>query len=225
MQDESKKNAARRAVAFVEEGQVIGLGTGSTAAYVLEDLGGRVQAGLAITGVATSARTEQRARELGITIVGLNDVERINITIDGADEVDPAFNMIKGGGGALTREKLVALASERRVIVIDESKQVPILGKTRAVPVEVLPFAWRQTERRLVALGCNAILRGGPEGIFTSDNGNYIVDCEFGEIADPRGLEKDIKQLPGVVECGLFIGIADCLVIGRDDGVAILSRP
>jgi ribose 5-phosphate isomerase A len=222
--NDCKKRAAERAAALVEGGQVVGLGTGSTAKFVIESLGGRVRDGLKITGVATSIATEQLAAEMGIPIVALNDVAEIDITIDGADEVDPNFDMIKGGGGALTREKLVALASRQRVIVVDETKLVETLGKSFKLPVEVLPIAWTHTSRSLNKLGCQSRLRYQGDEPLITDNGNYILDCDFGGIADPAGLEKTIRLLPGVVECGLFVGIADLLVIGRRNGVEERSR-
>jgi ribose 5-phosphate isomerase A len=224
MTDDTKKRAAERAIEFVEDGHIVGLGTGSTTRFAIEGLARRVAEGLKITGVPTSIATERMAKELGITLTSLNDAGSIDITIDGADSVDPRFNMIKGGGGALTREKLVALASRRRVIIIDDSKLVDQLGITWAVPVEVLPFAWRLTSERLSRLGCKPHLRQKGEARFETDNGNYILDCNFGAIADPASLESQIKLVPGVVENGLFIGIADLLVIAFRDRVELRER-
>ena len=225
MQDEAKRRAADHAIALVNDGQVIGLGTGSTAKFAIEGLGRRVSDGLLIKGVPTSSATEKLARKVGIPLVDLNEALVVDITLDGADEVDVDFNMIKGGGGALTREKLVALASKRRIILVDESKLVSKLGQLRSLPVEVLPFAWAFSARRLCELGCTTSLRDQTELPFVTDNGNYILDCEFGAIADPPALERQIKLLPGVVDCGLFIGIADTLVIGFDDRVEVKHRP
>jgi ribose 5-phosphate isomerase A len=224
MMDEPKWRAAERAIEFVKDGQVVGLGTGSTTRFAIRGLSCRVAGGLKITGVPTSLETERMATELGIPIIQLNEVEAIDITIDGADSVDPSFNMIKGGGGALTREKLVALASKKRVIIIDDSKLVDRLGVTWAVPVEVLPFAWRPTQQRLSKLGCEARVRQKDGRPFETDNGNYILDCKFEEIADPESLERSIKLVPGVVENGLFVGIADVLVIGFQDHVELRER-
>jgi ribose 5-phosphate isomerase A len=224
MRDEAKKRAAERAVEYVEENQVVGLGTGSTTKFAIEAIGRRVQSGLNIRGVPTSKNSDLLARELGIPLVDLNDVEKIDVTIDGADEIDPSFHMIKGGGGALTREKLVALASDARIIVVDEPKLVETLGQTRSLPVEVLPFAWRMSARHLSSLGSKPVLRRTGEAVFITDNGNYILDCEFGPIADPPSLEKSIRLLPGVVECGLFISIADKVIIAFDDRVEVRSR-
>jgi ribose 5-phosphate isomerase A len=225
MQNEAKRRASDHAIALVNDGQVVGLGTGSTAKFAIEGLGRRVSDGLLITGVPTSSATEKLAREVGIPLVDLNDALVVDITLDGADEVDVDFNMIKGGGGALTREKLVALASKRRIILVDESKLVSKLGALRSLPVEVLPFAWALSARSLIELGCTTSLRDQTGLPFVTDNGNYILDCEFGAIADPPALERQIKLLPGVVDCGLFIGIADTLVIGFDDRVEVKHRP
>lgn len=225
IQDEAKRRAAEHAIELVRDGQVIGLGTGSTAKFAIEGLGRRIGEGLSITGVPTSSATETLARNVGITLVDLNEVHVIDITIDGADEVDGDFNMIKGGGGALTREKLVALASNTRVILVDESKLVSKLGQLRSLPVEVLPFGWTLSGRRLCELGCTTSLRNQTGTPFVTDNGNYILDCEFGVIADPPVLERQIKLIPGVVDCGLFIGIADTLIIGSVDRVEVKHRP
>jgi ribose 5-phosphate isomerase A len=223
--DRPKQLAAERALDLIRDGQVIGLGTGSTAKFAIEGLGRLVREGLSVKGVPTSLATERMARELAIPLVDLNEAGVIDVTLDGADEVDPDFNMIKGGGGALTREKLVALASVKRVILVDESKLVSKLGQSRLLPIEVLPFAWTLAARLLTGLGCVASLRDHGGMAFVTDNGNHILDCAFGPIEDAATLEKRIKLLPGVIECGLFIGIADTLVIGFDDRVEIRERP
>ena len=225
MREEAKRRAADYAVGRVRDRQIVGLGTGSTAAFALEGLARRVREGLSIKGVPTSLATERIARELSIPLVELNEVDVIDITLDGADEIDGDFNMIKGGGGALTREKLVALASVKRVILVDESKLVSKLGESHSLPVEVLPFAWRSSARLLNELGCTTSLRMLGEAPFVTDNGNYIVDCDFGPIENAGLLEKSIKLLPGVIESGLFIGIADTVVIGFDDRVETRERP
>ena len=223
--DIPKKRAAEKALELVRDGQVVGLGTGSTAKFAIEGLGLRVRDGLSVKGVPTSIATERLASQCGIPLIDLNDAGTIDITIDGADEVDPDFNMIKGGGGALTREKLVAITSTKRVILVDETKLVAQLGATRLLPVEVLGFSWAVSKRLLTELGCVAQLRGDSEKPFITDNGNYILDCQFGPIDDPPGLEKRIKLLPGIIDCGLFIGIADTLVLGFEDRVEIKERP
>jgi ribose 5-phosphate isomerase A len=225
MTDEAKRRAAERGLEFVRDGQVVGLGTGSTAKFAIEGVARLVREGLSIKGVPTSVATERLARELGITLISLNDAGVIDVTLDGADEVDRDLNLIKGGGGALTREKLVALASVKRVILADESKLVAKLGESRHLPVEVLPFAWSVSGRLLNELGCVSSLRDQNGEPFVTDNGNYILDCAFGPIEDATALEKKIKLLPGVIESGLFIGIADTVIIGFRDRVEMRERP
>jgi ribose 5-phosphate isomerase A len=224
MSDTSKKLAAERAIEFIKDGQVVGLGTGSTAKFAIEGIAAKAREGFKVTGIATSMATQRMAQELGIPLTSLNDVPAIDITIDGADEVDGSLNMIKGGGGALTREKLVALASLMRVIIVDDRKLVSTLGESWPVPVEVLPFAWTRSALMLNELGCTAQLRGGADEPFETDNGNYILDCRFGLIMNPSEMEKRINLIPGVIECGLFIGITDLLVIGFDDRVEVRER-
>ncbi|HJQ26610.1 MAG TPA: ribose-5-phosphate isomerase RpiA [Blastocatellia bacterium] len=224
-QDEAKKRAAERAVEMVSDGQIIGLGTGSTSRFAIEALGRRVAGGLQIRGVATSEATAQMARGLGISVIGLNEVPAVDLTIDGADEVDGDFQMIKGGGGALTREKLVALASRRRVYIVDEKKLVERLGANWPVPVEVLPFAWPQVEAKIAALGGEPQLRMRGDRVFETDNENYILDCRFKGIPEPAQLEKSLKLISGVIESGLFIGIADVLIIGWPDRVEVREHP
>ena len=224
MREQAKERAAEWAIQLVDDGQIVGLGTGSTAKFAIAGLGRRVREGLSIKGVSTSLATERLAREAGIPIVELNDARSIDITVDGADEVDADFNMIKGGGGALTREKLVALASRKRVILVDESKLVSKLGESHLLPVEVLPFAWTLSARLLSELGCVTSLRAQNALPFVTDNGNYILDCNFGPIDDVAGLEGRIKLLPGVIESGLFVGIADTVIIGFDDRVEVRER-
>lgn len=224
MRDDAKKRAAEKAVEFVSDGQLVGLGTGSTTKFAIEKIGELVKGGLNIKGVPTSKASERLALDLGIPLLDLNDIESLDIVIDGADEVDPNFHMVKGGGGALTREKLVALSSSKRVIVADDSKLVEHLGQTRMLPVEVLPFAWKLSSRLLEETGCTPHLRKDGENPFGTDNGNYILDCQYGPIDDPVELEKRIKLLPGVVECGLFISIADVVIISFDDRIEVRTR-
>ncbi|HXF41435.1 MAG TPA: ribose-5-phosphate isomerase RpiA [Blastocatellia bacterium] len=224
MQDESKKRAAEHAIDMVRDGNIVGLGTGSTAKFAIEGLGRLVRGGLSIKGVPTSIATQKLAQEQAIPLIELNDVDRIDITIDGADEIDSAFDMIKGGGGALTREKLVALSSKKRVILVDESKLVSKLGQSHLLPVEVLPFAWKMAQHALEKLGGTATLRMRNDQPLITDNGNYILDCGFGAIENARHMESEIKLLPAVIECGLFIGIADTLVIGFEDRVEVRKR-
>ena len=224
--DLEKANAARRAVEMVADGQLVGLGTGTTSLIAIRELGRRVAEGLKIRGVATSVATYRLATELGIRMIDLNDVndgETIDLTIDGADQIDPQFNMIKGGGGALVREKLVAISSKQEIIIVDRSKQVPMLGDACALPVEVLKFSWRFAARSLASLGGAPRLRETAAGPFESDNGNYVLDCDFGAIDDPPYLERAIKLIPGVVEGGLFIGIATTLIVGTPDGAQVIQ--
>jgi len=220
-QTEYKRLAAERALTFVEDGMTVGLGTGSTAEFATRGLARRVAEGLRVRCVPTSEAAARLARELGLTLLELNDVESIDVTIDGADAVDPDFNLIKGGGGAHTREKLVAYATRLEVIVVDTSKVVPRLGEAFPLPVEVLPVGWRHTARRLEALGCRATPRGGPVASFRTDNGNAVLDCDFGGIDDPPALAAAIKALPGVVESGIFIGLTGALVVAGADGVTV----
>jgi ribose 5-phosphate isomerase A len=224
MEEGKKRRAAEHALTWLEDGQIVGLGTGSTAKFAIEGIARRVSEGLSIRGVPTSVATERLALSLRIPLLELNNVDIIDITFDGADEVDADFNMIKGGGGALTREKLVALSSKKRVILVDDGKVVSKLGSTHSLPVEVLPFGWAIASRHLSDLGCEAKLRQATGVPFITDNGNYILDCTFGPIENAAELESRIKLLPGVIESGLFIGIADTLVIGFDDRVEVRYR-
>ena len=216
-----KEVAGRRAAELVEDGMTVGLGTGSTVWFVLERLASRIrEQGLRVRGVPTSLDTEKKARELGIPLVGLEQVGRLDLTIDGADELDPSFHMIKGGGGALLREKVVAYASEREAIVVGRDKLVERLGTTFPLPVEFVPFARAVVERSVRALGADPVLRRTSEGQpYRTDNGNEILDCRFaGGIADPCALELALDRIPGIVETGLFIDLAHLAVIGDADG-------
>jgi len=218
-----KEIAGRRAAEMVESGMSLGLGTGSTVHFALLRLAERIaEEGLAVRGVPTSRDTESKARELGIPLVDLEQVEQLDLTLDGADEVDPDFNLMKGGGGALLREKVVASVTRREVILVGPGKLVERLGTSFMLPVEVVPFARAVVRRALGELGCQPVLRvvegGAP---YLTDNGNEILDCRFaGGIADPEGLERALGRIPGVVESGLFIGLAHALVIGHPDGRA-----
>ncbi len=220
-----KEMAAEAAVAQVHDGMVLGLGTGSTTRYAVQAVARLVGEGQDLRGVPTSRATADLAASLGIPLTTLEEHPHLDLTIDGADEVDPRLRLIKGLGGALTREKLVALASDRVFIIVDESKRVDVLGARTPVPVEVLPFGWQGTRRRLEALGCTPSLRQGEEAPFVTDNGNYILDARCPPMPAPEELAARIKALPGVVEHGLFLGVADRVFVGRPGGVEVLRRP
>lgn len=220
---DKKKAAAEAAIDLVKDGMIVGLGTGSTANHAIEGLGRRVGAGLRIKGVATSKATEQLARKVGVPITTLEQVGEVDLTIDGADEVDPSFNLIKGMGGALLREKIVAFASKQEVIIVDDSKLVEILGKRSPLPVEVVPFGHTKTRDALESLGCKASLKGG-SAPFLTDNGNLIYECRFEGIEDAEMLEAEIDLIPGVVESGLFIDLATTVVVASAKGVEVRSK-
>jgi ribose 5-phosphate isomerase A len=219
-----KKAAAEWAAALIEDGMVVGLGTGSTASLILEPLAARIRLGLRIVGIPTSERTAEQARALGIPLSTLADHARVDLTIDGADEVEiGTLNLIKGRGGALLREKIVASASAQLVIVADESKLVERLGRG-LVPVEVVPFEWQSTARRIESLGASPALRLRPDGgAFVTDGGHYILDCAFGPISSAGSLDRELNDMVGVVEHGLFLGLADQVGVGRAGGVEVLG--
>jgi ribose 5-phosphate isomerase A len=222
-----KEQAARRAVAFVESGMVVGLGTGSTATFALEALAERVGRGERFLGIATSEKTEAMARRLGIWLTTLEDHPDIDVTIDGADEVDPAGNLIKGLGGALLREKIVAAATRRRIIAVDGSKLVERLGTRAPVPVEVVPFGWIRCRTALQAMGAVVDLRRREASPFVTDSGHYILDSHFGPLEDPHRLAAAIKAIVGVVEHGLFVEMAHVVVTATEEGTAVkvFERP
>ena len=218
-----KRNAGRKAADYVKDGMIVGLGTGSTVAFFLEALKERLKDGFAVKGIPSSIRTKEQALSLDIPLTTLGQHPEIDLTVDGADEVDRQFNLIKGGGGALLREKIIAAASKKEIIVVDSSKSVEKLGRF-PLPVEVVQYGYGATRKKLEALGAEVRLRIKEGKTFVTDNGNYILDCEFGVIQDPPGLEKTIKLIPGVVECGLFIDLTDMVIIGRGDDVEILEK-
>jgi len=227
-QDELKRRAADRAVELVEPGMKLGLGTGSTARYVLEGLARRRDGGEldGIVGVPTSSDTRDYARELGIPLATLDDEPHLDLTLDGADEVDPRLDLIKGLGGALLWEKIVAAATDRLVIVVDDSKEVERLGTRSPLPVEVIPFGWRTLLDPLRAMGAEPVLRERVAGEpFITDGGHYILDCQFpGGIGDPEGVESRLHSMPAVVETGLFLGMADTVVVAGAAGTRVLRR-
>jgi ribose 5-phosphate isomerase A len=225
-----KRAAALRALDFVEEGMKLGLGTGSTAEAFLEVLAPRVRGGLKVIGVATSERTAQKARALGIAIAELDTQAPLDLTIDGADEADRDFNLIKGGGGAQLREKIVATSSRRMIVIADGSKLVARLGRF-ALPVEVATFGHATTAARIVNAAGKLKYRNVPltlrikdDAPFKTDGGNYIYDCAFGAITDAAALAEAISDIPGVIEHGLFVGIAKVLVIAKADGVEVIEK-
>jgi ribose 5-phosphate isomerase A len=217
--EQEKEGAGRAAAQLVRDGDVVGLGTGSTAYFAVIALGERVKAGLKIVGIPTSVGTADLARAVGIPLTSLDEHPEIDITIDGADEVDPKLNLIKGGGGALLREKVVATASKKMVVVADSSKVVGALGKF-PLPVEVIAFARTVIEKKIVALGASPKLRTkADDSPYLTDNGNQILDCSFGRIADPAALARSLSEMPGVVEHGLFIGVAKLALVGKGSSV------
>jgi ribose 5-phosphate isomerase A len=223
--DGRKQAAAESAVAQVANGMIVGLGSGSTAALAVSALGKRVGEGLRIIGIPTSERTAAQARALEIPLATLAEYSQIDLTIDGADEVETgSLDLIKGLGGALLREKIVADASRRFVIVVDETKIVKHLGERGPVPVEVVPFGWQAAARKLTDLGANAVLRKGADGEpFRSDGGHYILDCTFGPIADTKALASELDHIVGVVEHGLFIGLTSEVHVGGAGGIRVFT--
>jgi ribose 5-phosphate isomerase A len=225
-QNELKRIAGERAAEFIEDGMVIGMGTGTTVYYTIQAVGRRVAQGLKVRAVSTSEETSRLCRELGIPLASLDDVDAVDVTVDGADEVDPELNGIKGGHGALLREKIVATSSRRNIWVVDGGKLVKALVRT-SVPVEVIPIGWKHVQRRLRERGYKVEVRreSGAEGReFVTDGGNFILDLSPGVVADVRALESEIKAMVGVVECGFFLGIVNTVVVARPEGVELIER-
>ncbi len=223
MADELKRAAAEKALELVQDGMLLGLGSGTTVRYFTEGVGRLVAGGMKVRGVPTSRATAELAVQLGIEIV-TELVGPIDLAVDGADEVDPALNLIKGRGGAMFREKLVAAAAKRFVVVVDESKLVKQLG-VGVLPVEVLPFLWRSTAERIAALGVSLTLRGGEEVPYMTDNDNLIVDVTVdGGIENAAELAVELKQVLGVVEHGLFVGMTDTVIVAGPEGPRAIGR-
>jgi len=218
-----KRLAAEKACDCIEDGMILGLGTGSTVDYALRKIGKMVNKGIKIKGIPTSLRTKKIANEEKIPLTSFEENPEIDLTIDGADEVDSELRLIKGGGGALTREKIIAYYSKKVIIIIDETKVVKMLGIDFSLPVEVVKFGWTLTKEKLKEFNCNVDLRKIMNNPYITDNSNYILDCEFDRIKDPEQLEIDINNIPGVVENGLFIGLADEVIVGSKQGIKTLS--
>jgi ribose 5-phosphate isomerase A len=224
-QSEGPAASAARALEFVKDGQVLGLGTGRAAAAFVRALGARVAEGLQVTGVPTSIATAELARELEIPLLTLEEAGRLDVTFDGADEVDPSLDLIKGYGGAHVREKIVAACSEQLVILVGAEKIVDVLGARGKLPVEVLPFGEALCRRALAELGCEGALRCAGDGEpLVTDNGNHILDCQIGPIEDAASLERDILAIPGVLGTGLFVGMADAVIVQDGDRVELRRR-
>ncbi len=225
--DNWKRLAGEYAVQFIEDGMIVGLGFGSTAVHALRLLGRRISSGdlTGIKVIPTSNSVAEDARSAGIPLTGFSEHPVIDITIDGADEVDPGMNLIKGGGGALLMEKIVAQVTQREIIVVDGTKLSPLLGTRFALPVEVLPFGWELQQAYLKSLGAMVERRRAPNGeVFTTDSGNFILDCDFGPIQKPEDLARELESQAGIIEHGLFLGLADDLVVGDENGVRHQTR-
>jgi ribose 5-phosphate isomerase A len=229
--DELKRQAAARALEHVSDGMKLGLGTGSTARHFVELLGERVRAGLEVIGVPTSEATRVCAQRCGVALTTLDDIDRLDLTVDGADEIDPALTLIKGGGGALLREKIVAAASDRMIVIADDSKWVKTLGRF-PLPVEVIPFGLSATRRAIERAfadsgvsGQMEVRTGGDGHAFVTDGGHWIVDAHLGRIEDAPRLAALLNAIPGVVEHGLFIGLASMVVLAGSQGIRVVERP
>ena len=224
MSSTAPSQAAGRALEFVNAGTIIGLGSGRAAASFVSALGARVTAGLDIRGVPTSEATANQARSLGIPLMTLAEAGELDLTVDGADEVDPQLNLIKGYGGAFVREKIVAASSRRLVILVGSEKSVPVLGARGRLPVEIVPFGEALCRRRLGALGCRPSLRETDGTVFVTDNGNHVLDCGIDPIDDPVAFERALLDVPGVVGTGLFVGMADAVIIEEGESVDVRRR-
>jgi ribose 5-phosphate isomerase A len=228
--DELKRQAAARALEFVQDGMKLGLGTGSTAKHFVELLGARVRDGLDVIGVPTSEATRADAIRCGIRLTTLDEVDRLDLAVDGADEIDPSLNLIKGGGGALLREKIVAAASDRMIVIADDSKWVETLGRF-PLPIEVIPFGLGATRRAIgkafaeCGVSGETVVRKRQDGhVFVTDSGHWIVDAHLGRISDAPRLARSLGCIPGVVEHGLFIGLASAAMLAGAQGIRVIER-
>jgi ribose 5-phosphate isomerase A len=223
LEDTEKAAAARKSLEYVKDGMVVGLGTGSTATFAIHFLGQQVREGLKIRGIPTSRASAELARSLMIPLTSFDEVDYTDVTIDGADEVAPGLALIKGGGGALLHEKIVAAASRHLVIVADEHKLVQHLGRF-PLPVEVIPFAAGPVKKKLAELGANPILRLAHDGSpYITDEGNHIFDCHYEEILDPHAVAQTLKSITGIVEHGLFLGLASVAVVAGPNGARVIQ--
>ena len=224
--DSLKKSAALKAVEFVRDGMVVGLGTGSTAKHMVIALGEKVRAGMKLRGIPTSQETATLALQAGITLIDADNRWEIDVAIDGADQVDPAFNLIKGGGGALLKEKIVAASAKQFIVLVDHTKQVPVLGGSFPLPIEVIPFGWGSTAREIESLTrSRVVLREKHGAPFRTEAGNLIVDVHVAAIDRPAELEVALNQIPGIVETGLFVGRTNMLIVGAPQGVHVQYAP
>jgi ribose 5-phosphate isomerase A len=221
--DSFKKAAALKAVDFVRDGMVVGLGTGSTAKHMVIALGAKVRAGMTLRAVPTSHETAALARQSGIPLIDTENRWEIDVAIDGADQVDPGFNLIKGGGGALLKEKIVAASARQFIVLVDHTKQVPVLGGSFPLPIEIVPFGWGSTAREIERLTKSpVVLRERNGAPFETEAGNLIVDVHLARIEQPADLEIALNQIPGIVETGLFVGRTDILIVGKASGTETL---
>lgn len=219
----SKKVAGEKAVEYVKDGMIVGLGTGTTVYYSIVSLAEKVKNGLQVKAVSTSNKTTELAKNLGIEVIPFNEIEYVDLTIDGADEVDNLLNGIKGGGGALLYEKLIAISSRKVIWVVDKSKKVDFLGAF-PLPVEIVPFAYHQIMNKLRELNLNPVIRQNDDGYYLTDGGHFIIDLFINKIDNPYELHKTLKLLPGIVETGLFIEIADTVIIGDGSTIEIIEK-
>ena len=224
-QEAGKRAAGEAALQYVPDGALVGLGSGSTVKYFLLALGKKVKSGFRVQGIPTSQETARLANDLNIPLLPNEGDWKLDLAVDGADQVNPQFQLIKGGGGALLREKIVASAARQCIVIVDEAKWVPVLGMPWPIPVEVIPFGWPNTQRQIQALGWSSSLRKKNHKVFRTDEGNFILDVEVDRIEDPTILEAQLNGIPGVVENGLFVNQTSIVILGGTDGITIKERP